>query len=161
MLRLPSGLFVELLAHCVGSLPDEACGLLATAPGDDLVVALYPTANAARSARYYRVEPKHHLLADRDAEALGLEIAGAFHSHTRSEPVPSETDLAQAPDPSWHYVVVSLAGSVPAVRSWRIAGSEAKEERLQVVHSEDAVAEEIGHGLTRRMVAGGASGPAR
>ena len=30
------------------------------------------------------------------------------HSHTHTEPYPSPTDVAQAPDPAWHYVIVSL-----------------------------------------------------
>ena len=34
--------------------------------------------------------------------------SAAFHSHTHSEAYPSPTDVAQAPDPTWHYVLVSL-----------------------------------------------------
>ena len=68
----------------------------------------YPTANAAASSRVYTVDPRDHLRADRDAEDDGLEIIGVMHSHTHTEAYPSPTDVAQAPDPSWHYVIVSL-----------------------------------------------------
>ena len=44
------------------------------------------------------------------------------HSHTHSEPYPSPTDVAQAPDPGWHYVIVSLKRDAPEVRSYRIVG---------------------------------------
>ena len=43
-----------------------------------------------------------------------------FHSHTHTEAYPSPTDVAQAPDPSWHYVLVSLRDIQPVVRSYRI-----------------------------------------
>ena len=59
-------------------------------------------------ARSTRSTPSDHLRADRDAEARGLEIIGVMHSHTHTEAYPSPTDVAQAPDPSWHYVIVSL-----------------------------------------------------
>ena len=52
--------------------------------------------------------PPDHLRADRDAEGRGLEIIGVMHSHTHTEAYPSPTDVAQAPDPAWHYVIVSL-----------------------------------------------------
>ena len=35
------------------------------------------------------------------------------HSHTHSEPYPSPTDVAQAPDPAWHYVIVSFKREAP------------------------------------------------
>ena len=35
------------------------------------------------------------------------------HSHTHSEPYPSPTDVAQAPDPAWHYVIVGFKREAP------------------------------------------------
>lgn len=130
MLRLPADIHAQILAHCLAGLPDEACGLLAAEPGDDAVRRCYPTANAAASAKLYTVDPKDHLLADRDAEAAGLEIIGVFHSHTHTDAYPSPTDVAQAPDPAWHYVIVSLRHAVPALRSYRIVDSEIHEEMV-------------------------------
>ena len=43
-----------------------------------------------------------------------------FHSHTHTDAYPSPTDLGQAPDPAWHYVLVSLRHEVASVRSYRI-----------------------------------------
>jgi [CysO sulfur-carrier protein]-S-L-cysteine hydrolase len=76
----------------------------------------------------YTVDPKDVLRADRDAESRGLEIAGVFHSHTHTEAYPSPTDVEQAPDPNWHYVLVSLRDLVPAVRSYRIVDGNITEE---------------------------------
>jgi [CysO sulfur-carrier protein]-S-L-cysteine hydrolase len=75
----------------------------------------------------YTLHPSDHLRAELDAEDRGLQILGVVHSHTHTEPYPSPTDIAQAPDPGWHYVIVSLKREVPAVRSWRIVDGRVTE----------------------------------
>jgi proteasome lid subunit RPN8/RPN11 len=128
MLRLPVGVYTEVVGHCLGGLPDEACGLLGGDPASTQVAVCYPTRNVAASARTYTVDPQDHLRADRDAESRGLEIVGVFHSHTHTDPYPSATDVAQAPDPSWHYVLVSLRDDSPTLRSYRIVDGKIDEE---------------------------------
>jgi proteasome lid subunit RPN8/RPN11 len=128
VLRLTADVYAQLLGHCYDTLPEEACGLLAGHPDSGKVLVCYPTANAAASARIYEVDPKEHLLADRDAEARGLAIMGVFHSHTHTPAYPSPTDVEKAPDPTWHYVVVSLASEAPILRSYRIADGAVAEE---------------------------------
>src|SRR5580693_3213025 len=120
MLYLPKPVHEQMVAHCLTGLPDEACGLLGGDPETGDVVTCYPTRNLAASAKLYTVDPKEHLRADRDAEASGHSIIGVFHSHTHTEAYPSATDVAQAPDPEWHYVLVSLRDIEPVVRSYRI-----------------------------------------
>jgi len=131
MLRLARDAYLQMVAHCLDGLPLEACGLLAGPPtqeGPQSATACYPTGNAAASARVYTVEPRDFLRADRDAEAHGNEIVAVFHSHTHTDAYPSPTDVAQAPDPGWHYVLVSLRDVIPVVRSYRIVGGKIKEE---------------------------------
>lgn len=129
MLRIPRDLRDRMVAHCLDGYPLEACGLLAGAPGDDSEVrACYPTANAAASARVYTVEPAQMLAADRDAEAHGWELIGVWHSHTHTEAWPSPTDVTQAPDPAWHYAIVSLRDVEVSLRSFRIQGGKVIEE---------------------------------
>lgn len=139
----------EMIAHCLDGLPEEACGLLAgsvvagpagpagaagDAPGGTVARAsrCYPTRNVAASARVYEVDPLQHLRADRDAEANGLVILGVFHSHTHTDAYPSPTDVARAPDPEWHYVIVSLRHGMPSSRSYRISDGRVLEEPLAV-----------------------------
>ncbi len=125
--------YEQMVAHCLSGLPDEACGLLGGVAATGEVTACYPTRNAAASAKVYTVDPRDHLRADRDAEAAGNAIIGVFHSHTHTDAYPSPTDVAQAPDPSWHYVLVSLRDTQPVVRSYRIEGSAVTEEPLVVI----------------------------
>lgn len=132
MLRLGQEVYDTIVAHALDGLPLEACGLLATAPGDSFVEAAYPCRNAAESARVYEVHALDHLRADRDAEDRGLEIAGVYHSHTHTDAYPSPTDVGQAPDPGWHYVLVSLREAEPMVRSYRIVDGTVSEEPIVV-----------------------------
>lgn len=106
----------------------EFAGVLLARSRPTVVRAVIPTANAARSAQVYEVPPAELLRADREAERRGLELVGVFHSHTHTSAYPSATDRDQAPDPGWHYVVVSLLGGPPAVRSYRILGGKIAEE---------------------------------
>jgi len=121
---------LQLVAHCYDGLPFEACGLLAADPATGRVVRCYPTDNEASSARVYTVPSRALLRADRDAEARGLLLAGVFHSHTHTTAYPSPTDVAQAPDPTWHYVIVGLGEGVPVVRSYRIVDGVVTEEAV-------------------------------
>jgi proteasome lid subunit RPN8/RPN11 len=80
----------------------------------------------------YTIDPRDHLRIDREAEQAGMEIVGVMHSHTNTEPYPSPTDVAQAPDPDWHYVIVSLRDDAPMLRSYRIVEGEIAEEQVLV-----------------------------
>lgn len=131
-LQLSRRVVDEIVAHCLGELPDEGCGLLAGDPASSTVVTCHPTANKARSAKRYVVDPRDHLRADREAEDAGHEIIGVFHSHTHTDAYPSPTDVAEAPDPSWHYVIVSLRHEVAALRSYRIVAGDVVEEPVVV-----------------------------
>ncbi len=95
----------------------------------EVVVA---TDNVAESSRVYEIAPKALLQVDRLAEGRGLQILGVYHSHTHTEAKPSPTDIAKAPDPYWHYVLVSLRDVHPALRSWKIEGGKIEEEKVVV-----------------------------
>jgi proteasome lid subunit RPN8/RPN11 len=112
--------------------PLEMCGLIAGVPGGDLAVQWYPCRNAAASAQVYTIDPKDHLHAELDADDHDWEILGVVHSHTHSEPYPSPTDVAQAPDPGWHYLIVSLKREAPELRSFRIVDGAITEEPLAI-----------------------------
>ena len=127
-LQLVERAWLQMVGHAYDGLPDEACGLLAGPSGTDKCTAFYPCRNAAESSKVYTIDPKDHLRADRDADARGLEINGVMHSHTHTDPYPSPTDVAQAPDPGWHYVIVSLKREEPVLRSYRIVDGTITEE---------------------------------
>ncbi len=127
---ISSALIDEMVAHCLGCYPEEGCGLLVGPPDGSAVTRCVPTTNVAASAKLYTVDPRAHLRADREAENAGLAVIGVFHSHTHTDPYPSPTDVAQAPDPTWHYVLVSLRHELASVRSYRIVDGTIGEEPI-------------------------------
>jgi proteasome lid subunit RPN8/RPN11 len=132
VLRLTRDLYMEMVGHCLSGLPDEACGLLVGTYEGDEAVHLFPTPNAAASAMVYEIDPKDMLRVDRAARALGADIMGVFHSHTHTDAYPSPTDVAQATDPGWHYVLVSLRDTHPVVRSYLVVDGRITEEAVFV-----------------------------
>jgi len=131
VLQLTSTQRDTLIATCVRALPHEGCGLLIGTP-DGVVAAVVPTTNVAESARVYEIDPREMLRATREASAEGHDIIGVFHSHTHSDAYPSPTDVRQAPDPEWHYVLVSFRLVPTVLRSYRIMNGEVREESIEV-----------------------------
>ncbi|MGQ0802421.1 MAG: Mov34/MPN/PAD-1 family protein [Actinomycetota bacterium] len=138
-LRLTEEQYQRIVAHCYDADRDpeskllyEACGLLA-GPVDDreeptgVVSAVYPCANAEASARSYTVDSRDLIKAMRDAESRGEQLVGVFHSHTHTDASPSPTDVDQAMEPGWVYVIVSLRDGDPVLRAYRIRGGEIAE----------------------------------
>lgn len=124
-LRLTTAQYRTIVAHCYDGLPDEACGLLAgpvEADGEPtgVVTSVYPCTNADASARTYTVDSRELLRAMRDAESRHEDLTGVWHSHTHSDAYPSDTDVRQALEPSWLYVLISLKHAEPVLRAYRI-----------------------------------------
>lgn len=132
MLRLDRDAFDAICALAFREYPLEMCGLIAGPAGTDEGAHFYACRNSAESAKVYTIDPKDHLRAEIDADDRDWEINGVVHSHTHSEPYPSPTDIAQAPDPEWRYVIVSLKRDAPELRSYRIVDGDITEEPVEV-----------------------------
>ncbi len=131
-LRIPQTVIDQIGEHVIAGYPHEACGLLVGKGSLGEVLEFHPTENVAKSARVYTINAKQHLLIERNAEDRGLEVMGVVHSHTHTEAYPSPTDVAQAPDPTWHYMIVTLRRGVPEPRNYRIVGETITETSLTI-----------------------------
>ncbi len=134
-----------MIATCVRALPDEGCGLL-VGRGEH-VEDVVASPNIAASARIYEIDSRVLLATDQRCRRESLDLMGVFHSHTHSAAYPSPTDVAQAPDPAWHYVLVSLRDASTDVRSYRIVEGRVDEEEVVVVDAGDDPAT----GIERRL----------
>jgi proteasome lid subunit RPN8/RPN11 len=125
-LRIPRALYDEIVAHALQDAPNECCGMIAALDGE--AVAVHRTANTENSPFRYKMEPMEQYRVQVAIEDAGHELGAIYHSHTRSEPVPSQTDvnLAFFPKtdhlafPGTLYVIVGVAGDEPEMRAWRI-----------------------------------------
>jgi proteasome lid subunit RPN8/RPN11 len=93
--KIAARVLAAVEAHARQAAPHECCGLLVGTP-EDITLAIPANNRAAESERRYLIDPQDHFAAIRHARAIGFEVVGAYHSHPRSQPIPSETDRAEA-----------------------------------------------------------------
>lgn len=114
---LPADIAEEMVRQCLEERPNEACGLIAR--DGDTVVKIYKMTNASASPLRYSLDPKEQFRVYRDIDESGLELAGVYHSHTRTEAYPSPTDVRMASE-DVPYIIVSLASDPASIRAFRI-----------------------------------------
>jgi [CysO sulfur-carrier protein]-S-L-cysteine hydrolase len=118
--RIDSALLERIVAHARRDFPNECCGMVGVRDGR--AVAIYEATNVAASPLRFEVEGREILGAQDAFEDEGAELGAIYHSHTRSEPYPSQTDVNFAkgwPGVEWLIVGVRRDGD-PTVRSYRI-----------------------------------------
>ncbi len=116
---IPREVVEAMFAHAVWTYPNEACGLLAM-DVDGEVKMVFCLTNTDASEHRFTVDPVEHYGCVAFAEKLGWHVGGIFHSHTRSEAYPSDTDIGGGGDPSWLQVIVGpVVGPNPVVRAFR------------------------------------------
>ncbi len=129
-MRIRRSLLDELIEHARAEAPNECCGMIAAIDGR--AVAVHRATNAAHSPLRYELEPKEQLHLELGIEDAGQELGAIYHSHTRSAPLPSQTDINLARHPDSLYVIVGVKDDVPEVRAWRIVDGEVSEAELVV-----------------------------
>jgi len=127
---IPSSVLEQITQLALAETPLECCGFLVGDFGSDVATEFHACRNIAQSKIIYTVDPRDHLRIELDAESRGLAIIGVVHSHTHTEPYPSQTDVGQAPDPAWHYVIIGLKDPEPKIRSYRIVDREISESQI-------------------------------
>jgi proteasome lid subunit RPN8/RPN11 len=123
--ELPPAMYEEILAHARAGMPHEACGVVAGENGSP--VRVYPMRNAEQSPVVYRFDEREQLEVFNEIEEKGWDLLAFFHSHTHTEAWPSPTDVRQAMEPGWLYVIVSLKDGDPVLRSFRITDGKIQE----------------------------------
>ena len=126
-MRIAPELLDEIVAHARRDAPNECCGIVA-ARGDH-AVAVHATANLAASPLRFEVDGLELVRLLARFEDEGLEHGAIYHSHTRSAPYPSQTDINFAELwPGVEWIIVGLADGEPEVRSYLIDGEGTVQE---------------------------------
>ncbi len=129
-MRIPGELYEEIVAHARSEAPNECCGMIASHEGE--AVKVYRATNAAASPLRYEIDGAEQYRIQMAIEDAGLDLGAIYHSHTRTEPYPSQTDINLAFYPDALYVIVGLAGDEPEVRAFTIRGGEVREAQLEL-----------------------------
>jgi proteasome lid subunit RPN8/RPN11 len=129
-LRIPRSLFDELVAHAREEAPNECCGMIATVDGR--AVAVHRARNAAASPLRYEMDGMEQYRIQTAIEDAGQDLGAIYHSHTRSDPYPSQTDINLAFYPEALYVIVGVKGADDDVRAWTIVDGQVGEAQLLI-----------------------------
>ena len=150
----------ELIAHAREEAPNECCGVVAvefdrsTAPPSQAAVGsaavdpalravspggsaraarVHRTVNTAASPLKFEVDGKELLRVIDAIERDGRELGAIYHSHTRTAPYPSQTDINFAANwPGVEWIIVGLAGGEDAeVRSYLIEEGQVVEVAIE------------------------------
>ena len=130
-MRIARRLFDELVAHARADAPNECCGMIASRDGE--AVAVHRATNTAASPLRYVIDGKEQYQIQTAIEDAGLDLGAIYHSHTRSAPEPSETDINLAFYPETLYVIVGVKDEEPDVRAWSIVDWKVTPAPLEVV----------------------------
>ncbi|MCL4805400.1 MAG: M67 family metallopeptidase [Anaerolineae bacterium] len=129
---LPRELFLEMIAHVAGQLPDEACGLLGGRDGR--AMRHYPVENRLHTPTAYEMEPLQQVRAMLAIEAAELELVAIYHSHPAGPARPSPTDVAEARYPDATHIIIDLSDAArPAARAFMIREGRAREIGLVIL----------------------------
>jgi proteasome lid subunit RPN8/RPN11 len=112
--------------------------MIATRDGE--AVAVHPVRNEFASPLRYKMDPQEQYRVWDEIESSGCEVGVIYHSHTRSDPIPSQTDInlartEETGEPLWPgtlYLIVGVKSAEDDLRLWSIVGDQVEQVELQV-----------------------------
>ena len=128
MLILPLAIYNTLISQAKRKLPVEVCGILG---GNDCTVTqFYPMTITNCCNRSFLFDPKEKTAVLNDLRSKGDSMLAIYHSRSNMLTLPSERDLRLQLNPDISYVIISFAGEIPIMRSFRIAEDVVAEESV-------------------------------
>jgi proteasome lid subunit RPN8/RPN11 len=132
-MKISRELLGELIAHALEDPENEVCGVVAAEsdlPGRALRVLR--ATNVHASPLKFEIAPKELLELSNACEDLG-KLGAIYHSHVRSPPYPSQTDVNFAANwPGVEWIIVGLSDSrEPEVCSYLIEGGDITEVAIE------------------------------
>jgi proteasome lid subunit RPN8/RPN11 len=136
---MSTGALEAIVAHARAMAPRECCGVLLG--HENAILEAVPTANLADNVNRFLIDPHDHIEARRLARNRGLAVVGFYHSHPRSDAIPSPVDLAEAGYADHLYLIVGLKDADPDVRIYQLEAGTFLSRRLKYVP------EDVGNGV--------------
>lgn len=122
----------QIVAHLRKALPEEGCGLLATnLQHDGHVTRFFPGTNVDSSSVRFTMDPTEVVQAFREMRQNDWRLGAIVHSHPRTQPTPSLTDLDEAYYPEALMLIVSFQSDAAEMRAWQVSTSESGEVGIE------------------------------
>ena len=123
----------EIVAQARAEAPNECCGIVGSRDGR--AVRLFKARNARASPLAYDIDGRDLQRIYDEIDNDDLEVGVIYHSHTRSDPVPSETDINLASPflPDAIYLIVGVKDpDHEDLRAWHIRDGQYSEADLEI-----------------------------
>jgi proteasome lid subunit RPN8/RPN11 len=144
---ITAALLDDVIAHAREEYDAECCGMIAYEQGEDADTWRAVRVHRARNVfagrkdaggadlgrKRFEIDGKEVLRVTNEVDDAGRKLGAIYHSHTHTEPYPSQTDInfaAHWPDVEW--VIVGLAKDEPEVRCYLIDDGVVREVPLEV-----------------------------
>ena len=149
-IRIAYAVARQIADHAESEAPNEACGLLA---GENKIIsrAIPLRNNSTTPTKHFCLEPEEQLKSMKAIDEAGLDWIGIYHSHPRSAPIPSRTDIAAALDAKLLHLIISLEHARPKLKLWRIDGGSVTP--IELVFETGATDDEVGQFSMRQRIA--------
>jgi len=131
MIKIPKNIYEAIVKHVKSKAPIEACGYLAGIDGE--VKAFYEMTNVDNSEEHFSFDPKEQFEVFKEASKQKLRLIACYHSHPATPARPSQEDIRLAYDPNISYIIVSLAGETPDIKSFKIKNNEVTKEEVEIL----------------------------
>ncbi len=126
MIAVAQRVLDDVRAHARDEAPRECCGMLVGSTGR--VVDSARSVNLDAGTTRFRIDPRDHIRAIRDARTRQLDVIGFYHSHPRSRAWPSATDVAEAGYAGVVHLIVGVdEQGAPELRLFTIDGTNVTE----------------------------------
>ena len=129
-MRIAQELLDQIIDHARREAPNECCGVVGVRDG--VATRAIEVKNLAASPLKFEMGIELFYALD-SLDDGGEELGAVYHSHTRTEPYPSQTDINYAPQlPGAEWLIVGLNGDGEAkVRSYLIEGGKVQEVEVE------------------------------
>ena len=138
LVRVRREVLNDIAAHARRERPRECCGLL-IGNGQEIVEAVATANVATEPLRHYEISPVDYLAQIKrcreraPCSGTAMNVVGAYHSHPRSAPEPSPTDLERA-FPEFLFIIAGPAdgSEAAAIRGYRLEAGRFEEVQLTI-----------------------------
>ncbi len=128
-MKIPKDIYEQIILQAQKDLPNEACGYLAGKNG--IVTKAYAIKNIDQSHEHFSFDPEEQFAAIKDMRKENLVAIAVYHSHPETPARPSKEDIKLAYDPEIYYLIISLAGEAPEIKSFKIKNNPAEKPLVE------------------------------
>ena len=132
MLRIPKTIYQKMLDHAEREWPLECCGILSGK--EKTAQKAFELKNTEDSPVVYSMSPQEQMEVFEEMEKESMEMIAIYHSHPKTIPFPSETDVRLTFYPDVSSVIISLKEKEnPVMKAFQISKEAIYLEEIEVI----------------------------